>query len=148
MQRAPRRQLVRSRLAEAHATVHAGAAPHVGAGGVEFEHAIVKIAKRRRVRRAMQRELRRPLAWDRCVRPKPSPPPPPQAPAVAKTFDQQLVQFFNARLATQGGLVEGELWMQQGKIVDPQARFWQREKSAADCRIDCLQLTLCCFLSC
>ena len=68
--------------------------------------------------------------------------PPQTALAVSKPFEQLLVQFYNARLATPAGLVEGELWMQQGKIVDAQQRFWQRENSAADCRVDCHGLIL------
>lgn len=83
----------------------------------------------------------KPLAWDRCVRTKPAQSP-QTALAVSKPFEQLLVQFYNVRLATPDGLVEGELWMQQGKIVDPQARFWQREVTAADCRIDCEGLIL------
>jgi N-acetylglucosamine-6-phosphate deacetylase len=59
-----------------------------------------------------------------------------------------LIHFFNARLVTDDGLVDGELWVQDGKIVDPQARFWSRAEAAstqgaaADRRIDCKGLLL------
>ena len=62
-------------------------------------------------------------------------------PAVAvPTFpatEDLLVQLFNARLATPAGLVPGEIWMQHGKLVDPQSRFWGRATRAADRRVDC-----------
>ena len=82
--------------------------------------------------------------WTRCQRRRTAATPAADAPAPTKPAANGplLVQFYNARLATPAGLVEGELWMQQGKIVDAQQRFWQRENSAADCRVDCHGLIL------
>lgn len=83
-------------------------------------------------------------AWTRCQRRRTAATPVADAPAPTRPAVKGplLVQFYNARLATPEGLMEGELWMQQGKIVDAQQRFWQREDSAADCRIDCHGLIL------
>lgn len=56
---------------------------------------------------------------------------------------EPLCQFHNAMLVTEDGLREGDLWVQGGKIVDPEDRFWQRacvsddSLRAADRRIDC-----------
>ena len=78
------------------------------------------------------------LAWERCVRPRQGGAEPRALRASAPRPDRALlVQFHNAQLATPKGLVAGELWIQHGKIVDPESRFWQRNLSAADRRIDC-----------
>ena len=53
-----------------------------------------------------------------------------------------MVHFHNAKLVTPSGLVAGDLWMQGGVIVDPQVRFWQRRRAAADRRIDCQGMVL------
>lgn len=76
------------------------------------------------------------LAWKRCVRPKTTPRP-ADTRSDARSERSLLVQFHNAKLATPDGLVDGELWMQHGSFVDPEGRFWQRDASAADRRIDC-----------
>ena len=74
----------------------------------------------------------------------------PEQPAIqALPQSALLIHFFNARLVTEHGLVnDGELWVQDGKIVDPRTRFWSRadaasvQTSAADRRIDCKGLVL------
>ena len=79
-----------------------------------------------------------PMAWQRCVRPRRSEEGvPARLPSRPLTEASHLVKFQNVRLATPAGLINGELWMQHGKIVNPESRFWQRESSAADRRIDC-----------
>lgn len=59
-----------------------------------------------------------------------------------RSATQLLIRLYNARLATRSGLTYGELWIQNGKIVDPETRFWNRESSAADRRIDCLGMII------
>eukprot|EP00966_Prymnesium_polylepis_P041682 967849-Prymnesium_polylepis.1 len=84
------------------------------------------------------------LAWSRCVRPRTEKPSPSGA-GGPRSERSLLVQFHNVKLTTAGGLVDGELWMQNGSIVDPQGRFWQRDGSAAlghDRRIDCKGMIL------
>lgn len=78
------------------------------------------------------------LLVDRVIRSRPA----PSADAVASSDGAFLVQFHNAKLVTPAGLVAGDLWMQGGAIVDPQARFWQRRRAAADHRIDCQGMLL------
>jgi len=77
--------------------------------------------------------------WQQCSRQKLSEPLPVHT---ARSGRSLLVQFYHAKLVTERGLVEGELWMQHGVIVDPQERFWQRDSTAADRRIDCKGMLL------
>ena len=78
--------------------------------------------------------------WQRIVRPRHEAATDSATTAPAR---QELVQFVNASLVTEDGLRrQGELWVQGGHVVDPQARFWQREAKATDRRIDCKGMLL------
>ena len=52
------------------------------------------------------------------------------------TMDGTVVRFKNARIVRDGKLEHDELWVQDGKIVDPQKYFFD-VKRRADEEIDC-----------
>jgi len=45
-------------------------------------------------------------------------------------------KFFNCRVLRDGHIVKDDLWIRDGKIVDPREVFWM-EKTEADVLIDC-----------
>ncbi|GAB5366431.1 hypothetical protein AAMO2058_001143000 [Amorphochlora amoebiformis] len=61
---------------------------------------------------------------------------------------RHVVQFCNARIVRNGRLSDADeeyLWTQDGRIIDPAARFWEaaeRRKFAADVTVDCHGLIL------
>ena len=80
------------------------------------------------------------MIHERCVRPRTENIPPPATPPRSGPL---LVQFFNAKLVTGDGLVDGDLWMHGSTLVDPQSYFWERSHAkAADRRIDCQGMLL------
>ena len=84
----------------------------------------------------VNRCVRPKLAEDEATSPRPSARRPPPTP-VPKAEESMLVQFYNAKLITPGGVVEGDLWVYQGRIADPKHFFWERRSHSADRRIDC-----------
>lgn len=50
--------------------------------------------------------------------------------------DKTLTQFYNCRILRDHQIIEEHLWIENGKIVDPEKVFYD-EKRVADFRIDC-----------
>ena len=77
------------------------------------------------------------MIFERCVRPRRETQATDSATGPASS-GPHLIQFHNAKLVTEAGLVEGDLWMHGSRLVDPQAHFWDRSHTkAADRRVDC-----------
>lgn len=50
--------------------------------------------------------------------------------------DRRLTQFFNCRILRDHKIIDEHLWIENGKIVDPEKVFYD-ERRLADKRIDC-----------
>lgn len=50
--------------------------------------------------------------------------------------DTKLVQFINCRIIRNHELYKDDLWIENGKIIDPEKLFYN-EKRIADVQIDC-----------
>ena len=83
------------------------------------------------------------MLFERCVRAKLD--TPISTTETGITASAPISEFFNASLVTPKGLALGELWIQGGSIVDPQARFWQQnaDPTSTHRRIDCNGMLLC-----
>ena len=51
-------------------------------------------------------------------------------------FQPKLYQFRNCRLLRDSQIVNDDLWVRDGKIIDPRPIFWE-EQVKADVQIDC-----------
>ncbi|KAI7686513.1 hypothetical protein SSS_09952 [Sarcoptes scabiei] len=56
-------------------------------------------------------------------------------------MDTDLVRFRNARLIRNGKMIIDDLWIQNGKIIDPEPIFFDRKQNASIC-IDCNQMII------
>ena len=58
----------------------------------------------------------------------------------------QVTKFRNCKLLRGGEIVQDDLWVKHGKIIDPESRFWEAMKSdeveAADVVVDCRGMLL------
>ena len=54
----------------------------------------------------------------------------------------KLYQFRKCRLLRDGKIITDDLWVRDGKIVDPKPIFWE-EQIQADVQIDCNNLIIC-----
>lgn len=52
------------------------------------------------------------------------------------TMDEQLIQFINCRILRDHILVKDDLWVRNGKIVNPEQVFFD-ERRSSDVQIDC-----------
>lgn len=61
-----------------------------------------------------------------------------------RTHDKQpkLYQFRNCRLLRDSGIITDDLWVRDGKIIDPRIIFWE-EQVKADVQIDCNNVIIC-----
>lgn len=48
----------------------------------------------------------------------------------------KLLQFYNCRILRKSAIIKEDLWVREGKIIDPKKIFFD-EKKQADERIDC-----------
>ena len=55
--------------------------------------------------------------------------------------EPKLYQFKNCRLLRDNKLIDEDLWVRDGKIVDPRDVFWE-EQVRADVQIDCNNLII------
>lgn len=54
----------------------------------------------------------------------------------------KLYQFRKCRLLRDGKIIRDDLWIREGKIIDPRKIFWE-EQVKADVQIDCNNLIIC-----
>lgn len=54
----------------------------------------------------------------------------------------KLYQFRKCRLLRDGKIIRDDLWIRDGKIIDPRKIFWE-EQVKADVKIDCNNLIIC-----
>merc|ERR1712166_462634 len=58
----------------------------------------------------------------------------------------QVTKFRNCKLLRGGEIVQDDLWVQHGKIIDPESRFWEAvlgdELEAPDVVVDCKGMLL------
>ena len=61
-----------------------------------------------------------------------------------RTHDNQpkLYQFRNCRLLRDSKIITDDLWVRDGKIIDPRIIFWE-EQVKADVQIDCNNVIIC-----
>lgn len=61
-----------------------------------------------------------------------------------RTHDKQpkLYQFRNCRLLRDSEIITDDLWVRDGKIIDPRIIFWE-EQVKADVQIDCNNVIIC-----
>ena len=61
-----------------------------------------------------------------------------------RTHDKQpkLYQFRNCRLLRDSKIITDDLWVRDGKIIDPRIIFWG-EQVKADVQIDCNNVIIC-----
>lgn len=61
-----------------------------------------------------------------------------------RTRDNQpkLYQFRNCRLLRDSKIITDDLWVRDGKIIDPRIIFWE-EQVKADVQIDCNNVIIC-----
>lgn len=61
-----------------------------------------------------------------------------------RTHDKQpkLYQFRNCRLLRDSEIITDDLWVRDGKIIDPRIIFWE-EQVKADVHIDCNNVIIC-----
>ena len=55
--------------------------------------------------------------------------------------EPKLYQFKNCRLLRDSTLVNDDLWVRDGRIIDPRIVFWE-EQIQADVQIDCVNLII------
>jgi N-acetylglucosamine-6-phosphate deacetylase len=55
---------------------------------------------------------------------------------MSKTLKKQLKQFYNCRILRNGKILEENLWVRDGKIIDPEKIFYV-EKIQPDVKFNC-----------
>ena len=60
--------------------------------------------------------------------------------SLSKT-DNPIIRFTNVRLVKDGKLLDKDLWIQAGKILDPEPVFYS-QKRLADINIECKQMII------